>query len=58
MLKRNNCVYTQVVKHCSAEELLPIIRDLSDISETEFYSDCWATYDWVSRFCGKSSLSC
>ena len=36
MLKRNNCVYTQIVKHCLADELLPIIRDLSDISKTEF----------------------
>ena len=67
MLKRNNCVYTQIVKHCSAEEILPIIRDLSDISKTEFYSDCWGAYDGLVDFFallatasrrGKSTLSC
>ena len=41
MLKRNNCVYTQIVKHCLADELLPIIRYLSNINETGFYSDYW-----------------
>lgn len=44
MLKRNNCVYTQIVRHCLAEELLPIIQNLSDMNKTEFYSDCFATY--------------
>lgn len=34
MLKRDDCVYTQIVKHCSAEEFL--IRHLSNINETEF----------------------
>ena len=31
MLKRNEQVYTQVVKGCSASELLPILRDCSDL---------------------------
>ena len=54
MLKRNNCVYTQIVKHCSAEELFPIIRDLSDMNETEFFSaklyDDWVAYDGLVDF--------
>ena len=55
MLKRNNCVYTQIVKHCSAEELLPIIRDLSNMNETEFYSDCWGgAYDGLVDFRAKA----
>ena len=31
MLKRNGCVYTQVAKHCSAKELLSIIKDFADV---------------------------
>ena len=54
MLKRNGCVYTQVVKGCSANEILPIIRDLSDISKTEFYSDCWRAYDGLVDFGAKA----
>ena len=54
MLKRNNCVYTQIVKHCSAKELLPIIRDLSDMNETEFYSDCWGAYDGLVDYGAKA----
>ena len=50
MLKRNNCVYTQIIKHCSEDDLLPIIRDLSDISETKFYSDYWGAYDGLVDF--------
>lgn len=34
MLKRNNCVYMQIVKHCSAEELLSIIQGLSNINKS------------------------
>ena len=54
MLKRNNCVYTQIVKHCSADEILPIIRDLSNINETEFYSDYWGAYDGLVDFGAKA----
>ena len=39
MLKRNGCVYTQVVKHCSAKELLPIIKEFAELKESEIYSD-------------------
>ena len=54
MLKRNNCVYTQIVKHCLADELLLIIRNLSNMNETEFYSaklyDDWGAYDGLVDF--------
>ena len=33
MLKRNGRVYTQIVKGCSASELLPILRDSSNLAE-------------------------
>ncbi len=36
MLKRNGCVYTQIIKHCSTEALLPVIRDFGNMNETEF----------------------
>ena len=39
LLKRNCCVYTQLVKHCSAKELLPIIKDFAELNECEIYSD-------------------
>ena len=37
MLKRNGCVYTQVVKHCSAKELQSIIKEFSELKESEIY---------------------
>ena len=50
MLKRNGCVYTQVVKHCSAKELLPIIKDFSELEESEIYSDGLKSYDGLVDF--------
>ncbi|TQR61447.1 hypothetical protein [Campylobacter troglodytis] len=54
MLKRNGCVYTQVVKHCSAKELLPVIKDFSELKESEIYSDGLKSYcalvDFLFRF--------
>ena len=58
MLKRNNCVYTQIVKHCSAEELLPILRDSSDLAESIIYSDCLGAYDGLVDFCAKAHYPC
>ena len=54
MLKRNGCVYTQVVKHCSAKELLPIIRDFADVENTTIYSDSWKAYDGLVDFGAKA----
>ena len=50
MLKRNGYVYTQVVKHCSAKELLPIIKDFAKLNECEIYSDSWKAYDGLVDF--------
>ena len=54
MLKRNGQVYTQIVKGCSANELLPILRDLSNLSQSTIYSDCWAAYDGLVDFGAKA----
>jgi len=44
MLKRGDKVYTQIVKNCSASELLPIIEGLAD-KDSVLYTDCWKSYD-------------
>ena len=54
MLKRNGCVYTQVVKHCSAKELLSIIKDFAELGESEIYSDSWKAYDGLVDFGAKA----
>ena len=40
MLKRDGKVYTQIVKNCSANELL-----FSELVSSAIYSDCWKAYD-------------
>ena len=45
MLKWNGCVYTQAVKNCSANELLPILHNCSNLKESIIYSDTWKAYD-------------
>nr|WP_246059100.1 hypothetical protein [Campylobacter troglodytis] len=42
-------VYT--LKHCSAKELLPIIKDFSELNECEIYSDSLKAYDGLVDFC-------
>ena len=54
MLKRNGCVYTQVVKGCSANELLPILKDSSNLTESTIYSDCWSAYDGLVDYGAKA----
>ena len=54
MLKRNGQVYTQVVKGCSANDLLPILRDSSDLRESIIYSDCFGAYDGLVYFGAKA----
>lgn len=51
LLKRNGKVYTQIVKNCSINELIPIIRELS---ETTYYSDSWKTYDGLVDYGAKA----
>jgi len=45
MLKRDGKVYTQMVKNCSANELLPILKEFSELDSSTIYSDCWKAYD-------------
>jgi transposase len=43
MLKRGDKVYTQIVKHCSISELVPIIQGRADTNAV-VYSDGFRTY--------------
>ena len=54
MLKRNGCVYTHVVKHCSAKELQSIIKEFSELEESEIYSDGFKSYDGLVDFGAKA----
>ena len=54
MLKRNGQVYTQVVKNCSASELLPILHNCSELQESTIYSDCWGAYDGLVDYGAKA----
>ena len=54
MLKRNSYVYTQVVKNCSAAELLPILQGIAALQNSTIYSDSWAAYDGLVDFGAKA----
>ena len=54
MLKRNGQVYTQIVKGCSTSELLPILLDSSNLTESTIYSDCWSVYDGLIDYGAKT----
>ena len=54
MLKRNGYIHTQIVKDCSADELMPIIKDLSNLPQTEYYSDYWGAYDGLVDYGAKA----
>ena len=45
MLKRDGRVYTQIVKNCSTNELIPILSEFSKFDSCTIYSDCWKAYD-------------
>ena len=49
MLKRGDKVYTQIVKNCSASQLLPIIRGKADTGAV-IYTDGFKTYDGLADF--------
>ncbi len=49
MLKRGDKVYTQIVKNCSVNELLPIIRGKADTGAV-IYSDGFKTYDGLVNY--------
>jgi transposase len=44
MKKRDDKVYTQIVKNCSASTLVPIIKKLAP-DDSVIYSDEWKAYD-------------
>ena len=49
MLKRNGKVYTQVVKNCSMNELIPIVLEQTDSNAT-VYTDGWKAYDGLADY--------
>ena len=49
MLKRNGKVFTQIVKNCSAAELIPIIKEQAD-NNSVIFSDSFRTYDGLADF--------
>ena len=54
MLKRDGRVYTQMVKNCSANELIPILSQFSELDESVIYSDCWKAYDGLVDYGAKA----
>ena len=45
MFKRDGRVYTQIVKNCSANELMPILKEFSKFDSSTIYSDYRKAYD-------------
>ena len=54
MLKRDGKVYTQIVKNCSASELIPILFQYSELDSSTIYSDCWKAYDGLVDYGAKA----
>ena len=54
MFKRDGKVYTQIVKNCSANELIPILSEFSELDESVIYSDCWKAYDGLVDYGAKA----
>ena len=54
MLKRDGKVYTQIVKNCSASELIPILSQYSELDSSTIYSDCWKAYDGLVDYADKA----
>ena len=44
LLKRNGKVYTQIIKRCSKQEIMPIIQG-KVLESSTIYSDGWKAYD-------------
>ncbi len=57
MLKRDGKVYTQIVKNCSANELIPILPKFSELYESVIYSDCWKAYDGLVDYAEPKSTT-
>ena len=54
MLKRDGKVYTQIVKNCSANELLPMLKEFNELDESVIYSDYWKAYDGLVDYGAKA----
>ena len=54
MFKRDGRVYTQIVKYCSASELIPILSEFSDLDDSVIYSDYWKAYDGLVDYGAKA----
>ena len=54
MLKRDGKVYTQIVKNCYANKLIPILSQFSELDESVIYSDCWKAYDGLVDYGAKA----
>ena len=54
MFKRDGRVYTQIVKNCSANELMPILKEFSKLDSSTIYSDCWKAYDGLVDYGAKA----
>ena len=54
MFKRDGMVYTQIVKNCSASELIPILSQYSELDSSTIYSDCWKAYDGLVDYGAKA----
>jgi len=49
MLKRGGKVYTQIVKNCSMNEIMPIIMEKADL-ESIVYTDGFKAYDGLADY--------
>jgi len=54
MFKKDGRVYTQIVKNCSANKLIPILSQYSKLDSFIIYSDCWKAYDGLVDYAAKA----
>ena len=44
----------RLVKNCSANELIPILSEFSELDSSTIYSDCWKAYDGLVDYGAKA----
>jgi|GEM_PF-5410394 putative transposase len=54
MLKRDEKVYTGVVKNCYANEQIPILSEFSYLDDSVIYSDYWKAYNGLVNYGAKA----
>ena len=54
MLKRDGKIYIQIVKNCSANELILILSEFDKLDESTIYSDFWKAYDGLVDYGAKA----